>query len=194
MLNKFLTIVRNIVCAAGLVLMSPIILVSAIAIVIEDGIPIFFIQERIGKNNTIFKIIKIRTLKKEAPNTATHQLDNKYQLVCGRLFRKIKLDEFPQLINVINGDINLIGPRPGLESQIDLTLQRTTKGIYEIKPGITGLSQVLGYDMSNPNKLVEVDKLYIVNKSFYIDLLILICTFIKIPKKYLLNELNKKNA
>jgi len=189
-LKKNFRIVRNLICAIGLIIISPFLFFAALMIIIEDGMPVFFIQERVGKNNVIFKIIKIRTLKKEAPNTGTHQLDQKYQLVCGKLFRKIKLDEFPQLINVLKGDINLIGPRPGLISQAELTEFRSAKGIYEIKPGITGLSQVLGYDMSDPLKLAEVDKLYIENKSIYIDFLILLGTFVKFPKNYLIKLVN----
>ena len=189
-LKKNFRIVRNLICAIGLIIISPFLFFAALMIIIEDGMPVFFIQERVGKNNVIFKIIKIRTLKREAPNTGTHQLDQKYQLVCGKLFRKIKLDEFPQLINVLKGDINLIGPRPGLISQAELTEFRSAKGIYEIKPGITGLSQVLGYDMSDPLKLAEVDKLYIENKSIYIDFLILLGTFVKFPKNYLIKLIN----
>tara|TARA_A100001011_G_scaffold134132_1_gene141390 strand:- start:381 stop:956 length:576 start_codon:yes stop_codon:yes gene_type:complete len=185
-LKKNFRIVRNLICAVGLIIISPFLFFAALMIIIEDGMPIFFIQERIGKDNTIFKIIKIRTLKMGAPNTGTHQLDQKYQLVCGKLFRKIKLDEFPQLINVLIGDINLIGPRPGLTSQKELTKLRSAKGVYEIKPGITGLSQVLGYDMSNPIKLAEIDKLYIENKSIYMDFLILLGTFMRFPKNYLI--------
>ena len=132
-LKKNFRIVRNLICAIGLIIISPFLFFAALMIIIEDGMPVFFIQERVGKNNVIFKIIKIRTLKREAPNTGTHQLDQKYQLVCGKLFRKIKLDEFPQLINVLKGDINLIGPRPGLISQAELTEFRSAKGIYEIK-------------------------------------------------------------
>ena len=177
---------RNFICAIGLIIISPFLFFAALMIIIEDGMPVFFIQERVGKNNAIFKIIKIRTLKREAPNTGTHQLDHKYQLKCGKLFRKIKLDEFPQLINVLLGDINLIGPRPGLISQTELTEFRSAKGIYEVKPGITGLSQILGYDMSDPLKLAEVDKLYIENKSIYMDFLILLGTFVKFPKNYLI--------
>ncbi len=186
MLKKIFRFMRNLICITGLIIMSPFLLFATLVIILEDGIPVFFIQERVGKNNKTFKIIKIRTLKKDAPNTGTHQLDQKYQLICGKLFRKIKLDEFPQLINVIKGDINLIGPRPGLISQTELTKTRSAKGIYEIKPGITGLSQVLGYDMSDPIKLAEIDKLYIENQSIYIDFLILIGTFVKFPKNYLI--------
>ena len=186
MLQSIFRILRNLICAIGLIVVSPFLFFAALMIIIEDGIPIFFIQERVGKNNTVFKIIKIRTLKRETPSTGTHQLDQKYQLVCGKFFRKIKLDEFPQLINVLKGDINLIGPRPGLVSQTELTKFRSAKGIYKIKPGITGLSQVLGYDMSDPVKLAEMDKLYIENKSIFMDFLILLGTFVKFPKNYLM--------
>lgn len=184
--KKFIRMIRDFICIIGLLIISPFLFFAAIAIIIEDGMPILFIQKRIGKNQSIFKIIKIRTLKTEAPNIGTHQLENEYKLKCGKLIRKIKLDEFPQLINVLKGDINLIGPRPGLVSQIDLMQNRSAKGIYEIKPGITGLSQVLGYDMSDPAKLAEIDKIYIQKQSLYIDLLILISTFIPFTKKYLI--------
>tara|TARA_X000001036_G_C20608120_1_gene777868 strand:+ start:779 stop:1354 length:576 start_codon:yes stop_codon:yes gene_type:complete len=186
LLKRTLILIRNFICIVGLVFITPILFIAAIAIIIEDGMPVFFIQERVGKNHKIFKIIKMRTLKRDAPNTGTHQLENKYQLICGKVIRKIKLDEFPQLINVVQGNINLIGPRPGLQSQVDLSKYRTAKGVYEIKPGITGLSQVLGYDMSDPSKLAEIDRLYIENKSLHIDLLILIGTFIRFPKNYLI--------
>jgi len=182
--------IRNFICIIGLLIISPFLFFAAIAIIIEDGMPILFIQERIGKNQSIFNIIKIRTLKIGAPNIGTHQLENEYKLKCGKLIRKIKLDEFPQLINVLKGDINLIGPRPGLVSQIDLTQNRNAKGIYEIKPGITGLSQVLGYDMSDSAKLAEIDKIYIQKQSLYVDFLILISTFIPLTKKYLIKMIS----
>ena len=183
--KKFSRIIRDFICIFGLLLISPVLFFAAIAIFIEDGMPVFFIQERIGKNKLIFKIIKIRTLKLEAPNTGTHELDQKHKLKSGKLIRKIKLDEFPQLINVLKGEVNLIGPRPGLVSQVELTESRDAKGIYDVKPGITGLSQVLGYDMSNPKKLAKIDKIYIEKKSTFIDFLILASTFTPYPKKYL---------
>ena len=188
--KKFIRMIRDFICIIGLLVISPFLFFAAIAIIIEDGMPFLFIQERIGKNQSIFKIIKIRTLKIGAPNTGTHQLENEYKLKCGKLIRKIKLDEFPQLINVLKGDINLIGPRPGLVSQIDLTQNRNANGIYDIKPGITGLSQVLGYDMSNPSKLAEIDKMYIQKQSLYLNFLILISTFTPFPKKYLLKMIS----
>ena len=183
--KKFSRIIRDFICIVGLLLIAPVLFFAAIAILIEDGMPIFFIQERIGKNKLIFKIIKMRTLKLEAPNIATHELDQKHKLKSGKLIRKIKLDEFPQLINVLKGEINLVGPRPGLISQVDLTKSRDAKGVYDVKPGITGLSQVLGYDMSNPKKLAKIDKIYIEKKSVLIDFLILASTFTPYTKKYL---------
>ena len=188
--KKFIRMIRDFICIIGLLIISPFLFFAAIAIIIEDGMPFLFTQERIGKNQSIFNIIKIRTLKIGAPNIGTHQLENEYKLKCGKLIRKIKLDEFPQLINVLKGDINLIGPRPGLVSQIDLTQNRNAKGIYEIKPGITGLSQVLGYDMSDSAKLAEIDKIYIQKQSLYVDFLILISTFIPLTKKYLIKMIS----
>jgi O-antigen biosynthesis protein WbqP len=186
MLHKKLSImIRDFICLVGLLTIAPIIFIAAIAIFIEDGMPVFFVQERIGKNKLIFKIFKIRTLKLEAPNIGTHELDQNYKLNSGKLIRKIKLDEFPQLINVLKGEINLVGPRPGLVSQVYLTECREAKRIYDVKPGITGLSQVLGYDMGNPKKLAEIDKIYIEKKSVLINFLILASTFSSYPKKYL---------
>jgi len=183
--KKFSRIIRDIICIVGLLLIAPFLFFAAIAIFIEDGMPVFFVQERIGKNKLIFKIFKMRTLKLEAPNIGTHELDQNYKLNSGKLIRKIKLDEFPQLINVLKGEINLVGPRPGLVSQVNLMECREAKRIYDVKPGITGLSQVLGYDMSNPKKLAEIDKIYIEKKSVLINFLILASTFSSYPKKYL---------
>jgi O-antigen biosynthesis protein WbqP len=183
--KKFSRIIRDIICIVGLLLIAPVLFFAAIAIFIEDGMPILYIQERIGKNKLIFRIIKMRTLKLEAPSIGTHELDQKYKLKSGKLIRKIKLDEFPQLINVLKGEINLVGPRPGLVSQVKLTECRDLKGVYDVKPGITGLSQVLGYDMSDPEKLAEIDKIYIKKQSSYFDFLILVSTFSSFPKKYL---------
>ena len=192
MLNKFIKIIRNLICIIGLLLILPLLLISALIIIAEDGLPFLFAQNRIGKNLLIFKIFKIRTLKVSSPNTGTHELNNSYRLLSGTIIRKIKLDEFPQLVNVLMGDINLIGPRPGLPEQIELRDARLLKDIYKIKPGITGLAQVLGYDMSDPIKLSEVDKIYIDNQSFVLDLLILTSTFIKYPRKYLMQYVKQE--
>ena len=112
--------------------------------------PAIFIQERLGVQKKIFRLFKLRTMKKNTLQAGTHDVEQSQVLRCGKIIRKFKLDEFLQLINVLKGDINLVGPRPSLENQTELVLERDKHDIYVIKPGITGLSQVCGYDMSNP--------------------------------------------
>jgi len=184
---------RNIICFFGLLIIAPIICIVSIAVMLEDGYPFFFKQKRIGLDQKTFTIYKVRTLKKNAPQVGTHDLSDDFQLKTGKIIRKFKLDEFPQLINVLKGDINLIGPRPGLISQTELEDARLLHGIHKIKPGITGLSQILGYDMSNPQLLAQIDLQYIKNKSFKIDIIILIATFISFPRQFLKNKLNIDN-
>ena len=139
-------------------------------------------QKRIGFNKKIFTIYKIRTLKRNSPQVGTHEMEDHYKLTVGRIVRTLKLDEFPQLFNVIRGDLNLIGPRPGLESQLALEEARMVQGVFETKPGITGLAQVLGYDMSTPEMLAKVDKLYVNHKSMKLNTIIFLGTFFKYPR------------
>ncbi len=185
MLKKIIKIIRNIICLVGLICLSPLLIIAGLIIIIEDGFPVFFVQERIGLNKNIFNMIKIRTLRKNTPNIGTHELKESNMLKNGKWIRKLKLDEFPQLINVLKGDINLVGPRPGLLTQEELTQERSQRDIYRIKPGITGLAQILGYDMSDPKKLAEIDEAYIINKSFISDFNIIVGTFLNYPKRNL---------
>tara|TARA_Y100000768_G_scaffold379361_1_gene354987 strand:- start:779 stop:1315 length:537 start_codon:yes stop_codon:yes gene_type:complete len=173
----------------GLIGISPLIILAGSIVVIEDGFPIFFIQERVGLDKNTFKIIKVRTLKKNTPSIGTHELKKSNMLKNGKWIRKIKLDEFPQLINVIKGDLNLVGPRPGLVSQETLFKERLLKNIFTVKPGITGLAQILGYDMSDPKKLAEIDEAYIINRSIVLDFLIIAGTFFNFPKQNLKKRL-----
>ena len=185
MLKNNIKLVRDLLCLIGLISVSPFLFLASLIILLEDGFPIFFIQKRFGKDKKFFNIIKIRTLKKNTPNTGSHELKSKYLLISGKWIRKIKLDEFPQLINVLKGDVNLVGPRPGLINQKELLNERSLKNIYSVKPGITGLAQILGYDMSDPKKLAEIDETYIVNKSFRLDFSIILGTFFNFPKQKL---------
>jgi O-antigen biosynthesis protein WbqP len=183
--KKLIELARNLICVIGFILILPFLFLAALGLLLEDGLPVLFVQDRIGQNKKIFKIIKIRTLKTSTPQTGTHELKPMHRLKVGVIIRKIKLDEFPQLLNVIKGDINLVGPRPGLPNQELLLEFRSGREVFNIKPGITGLAQVMGYDMSNPKKLSEVDELYVRNESLKIDALILLATFINLPKRYL---------
>jgi O-antigen biosynthesis protein WbqP len=163
----------------GLTLLLPIIAISAFLILLEDGRPVFFIQKRIGKDLKIFNIYKLRTMYKNTPNVGTHEVKKSNYLKIGSILRFTKVDELPQLINFIKGELLLIGPRPGLETQLKLKDERLKREIFSVVPGISGLGQVLGYDMSDPVKLSKIDALYISNKSIQLDLKILIATFFK---------------
>ena len=161
----------------GLILISPIIFISLFLVWFEDGSPVIFVQERLGLSKNKFKILKIRTMYKSAPNLGTHEVANAYYLNIGSIIRRIKIDELPQLVNYLKGELELIGPRPGLPSQVKLKEYRDAYNIFNVKPGITGLAQVLGYDMSNPRKLAMIDSLYIKNRSIRLDVKIFFATF-----------------
>lgn len=147
--------------------------------------PVVFIQKRYGKKMKVFNLIKIRTMHKTAPNLGTHEVENSYYLKFGSILRKFKIDELPQLLNVVKGDLDLIGPRPGLPNQLELRKARKEYNIFSVNPGITGLSQVLGFDMSNPKTLAKLDSIYISNKNFKLDILIFLATFSSIFRKNL---------
>ena len=174
-----LNVLLKIFTLIGLILLLPIIAISAFLILLEDGRPVFFIQKRIGKDLKIFNIYKLRTMYKNTPNVGTHEVEKSNYLKIGSILRLTKVDELPQLINFIRGDLLLIGPRPGLETQLKLKDERLERKIFSVVPGISGLGQVLGYDMSDPVKLSKIDALYISNKSIQLDLKILIATFFK---------------
>jgi len=194
-MNKALNFFLKIFISISLITISPLLLICALFIIIEDGFPVIFLQERFGKNMEIFKIIKIRTMKKGTPNVGTHENIDSNFLKIGLIIRKLKLDEFPQLINYIFGSINLVGPRPSLLNQIELKNERKERNIFNVKPGITGLSQVLGYDMSNPKLLSIVDEIYLKNYSIKLDIIIFFATFLSPLRKMLHNrfklEINK---
>tara|TARA_B100000963_G_scaffold358362_2_gene382862 strand:- start:3013 stop:3603 length:591 start_codon:yes stop_codon:yes gene_type:complete len=177
-----LKIILKLIIFFGFIIVTPIILIAMIAIFLEDRFPLIFMQKRYGKNKKTFYIYKLRTMKKNTPNMGTHEVGKDNFLKCGFFLRKLKIDELPQILNYLFGDINLIGPRPSLPSQKELEAHRLANNIFNIRPGITGLSQVLGYDMSDPKRLSEVDKLYLDKKSLKLDLLIFLATFLKFIK------------
>lgn len=151
-------------------------------VLFSDGFPIFFRQKRIGINNNEFRIYKFRTMKKNTPDVATDQLKNpeEYLIRCGFFLRKYSLDELPQIINVINGTLNFIGPRPALHNQKDLIILRTKKKIHSILPGITGWAQVNGRDSLDIFEKVRMDYYYLIKQSFLLDLKIIFLTIYKV--------------
>ena len=133
-----------------------------------------FFQKRLGLKQRPFTLIKFRTMKVDTKMVGTHLVDASAVTGLGKILRASKLDELPQLINVIKGDMSLVGPRPCLSNQHELIEQRKQRGIFEVRPGITGLAQIKGIDMSTPRKLSRYDKIMISNMSimFYFELLI----------------------
>ena len=169
---------RNTISIMGLILVLPLLIMISFFIYLEDGWPIFFKQKRLGINKEVFTIFKIRTMKKNAPELGTHDVNEIFKLRTGKVIRALKLDEFPQLLNVLKGDVNLVGPRPGLINQDKLKNERCNKNVFSVKPGITGLAQILRYDMSDPVQLAEIDRIYIDNQTIYLNTVILLGTFI----------------
>ncbi len=175
MFNKILSLIL-------LFLLSPIFLIIFILIFIEDGFPIFFIQNRVGVNYSFFHIYKFRSMKKNTPNVATHLLTNpdQYLLKTGKFIRKTSLDELPNLINILKGEMVFVGPRPALFNQDDLMNLRVIAGVDKLKPGITGWAQINGRDQITIEAKVELEKEYIQKKTLFFDLYIIIITFTKV--------------
>ena len=140
----------------GLVLLSPIIIVLLIIGFFDTGSPIFR-QERVGKNKQPFYLYKFRSMHINTKSVATHLASASSITTFGSFLRKSKLDELPQLWNVFVGDMSLVGPRPNLYNQEELTVERDSRGVYNVRPGITGLAQINKIDMSTPQLLAETD-------------------------------------
>ena len=142
----------------GLILLLPLILMLYIIGLFDTGSPIFK-QKRVGKNKQPFTLYKFRTMNINTRSVATHLANQSDVTKFGFFLRKTKLDELPQLLNVLIGDMSLVGPRPCLFSQEELISEREKRGVYNFKPGITGLAQINDVDMSIPVKLSEFDAL-----------------------------------
>ena len=151
----------------------------ALFIFIEDGYPVFFKQKRIGVNYSFFFIYKFRSMKKNTPNVATHLLKNpaSYLLRIGGVLRRLSLDELPNLINIIKGEMVFVGPRPALFNQDDLMILRVATGVDKLKPGITGWAQINGRDDITIEKKVELEQEYMLKRTTLLDIEIIIKTF-----------------
>lgn len=141
---------------AGLILVIPVFLVLIVIAYFDTGSP-FFCQERVGKHKNPFILIKFRSMYVNAPLVATHLASASSITPFGSFLRKSKLDELPQLLNVLLGDMSLVGPRPNLLNQEELIEERESRSVYSIRPGITGLAQISKIDMSTPQLLAEAD-------------------------------------
>ncbi|AQM68229.1 MULTISPECIES: sugar transferase [Vibrio harveyi group] len=141
----------------GLLFLWPVLLIVTIIGLFDTGSPIF-VQERVGRNKKPFKLIKFRTMSVETKSVASHLASNASITKLGGFLRKTKIDELPQLINVVKGEMSLVGPRPNLFNQEELIAERDAVGVYNVLPGITGLAQVQNIDMSTPALLAKTDR------------------------------------
>jgi O-antigen biosynthesis protein WbqP len=166
------------VAAAGLIAGAPLLALAWVAIRLDsEGSPIFA-QTRVGTNGRLFTCYKLRTMYTGTSNLPTHQAQKSAVTPLGAHLRRWKIDELPQLYNVLAGDMSLVGPRPCLPSQVGLIKARERMGVHRVLPGITGLAQVRGIDMSEPEKLAAVDAEYANNATFLGDIKLMIATIV----------------
>jgi O-antigen biosynthesis protein WbqP len=165
-----------------LFLLLPILGIVSLIIYYDNGRPILFRQKRVGLNNTHFWVYKFRTMKNGMPDIPTHLVTSPHLLYTksGPVLRKWSIDELPQILNIILGEMAFVGPRPALHNQDDLINLRTKFGVHLLKPGVTGWAQVNGRDeLSIPEK-VEYDRYYLNNASRLLDIKILILTIMRV--------------
>jgi len=165
-----------------LVLFSPLFLIVGVMIKLNSKGPVFFTQMRIGRNNELFKFYKFRTMKIGTPNVATDKLDSSISYVTktGKILRKTSIDELPQIINILKGDMTFVGPRPALYNQYELKELRTKAGVHKLLPGVTGWAQINGRDNNNDYEKTQHDSDYLNNKSLWLDIRIVFRTVFKV--------------
>lgn len=173
-----------------LILLSPVLAVIALVILIDDGAPVVFRQKRVGRNAENFEIIKFRTMKKGTRNTATANLSEADEQITrsGRILRKTSLDELLQLVNVLNGSMSLVGPRPLIPEETDIHKLRLEYGVYSVRPGVTGWAQINGRDNLSAKEKALFDKEYIDKQSLLFDIKILIKTVGVVLKRENISE------
>lgn len=161
-----------ILSGCAIVILSPLLLIIAVAIQIDDPGPVMFRQKRMGIHKTYFSIMKFRTMKMDAPrDTPTHLLENPEQYITkvGKFLRKSSLDELPQIFQIFTGRMSIIGPRPALWNQFDLIAERDKYGANDVRPGLTGWAQINGRDELPIDVKARFDGEYVENLSFLFD-------------------------
>lgn len=168
-----------------IVLFIPIVLIAALVYISSKG-QVLFWSKRVGRNNKLFNMPKFRSMLINTPNVATHKLKNpnSYLSPVGGLLRQSSLDELPQLLSVLRGDMSFVGPRPALFNQDDLISLRTKNGVHNLLPGITGWAQVNGRDELTIEAKVAFDKEYLKRQSFWFDIKILYMTFLLVLRRH----------
>jgi O-antigen biosynthesis protein WbqP len=176
----------DLLVTLGLMLiLSPLLLLLVLAVRLTSVGPVLFRSRRVGKNSRFFTMYKFRTMRVDTPQVATHLLKKPDQFLTpvGGFLRQTSLDELPQLINVLRGDMSLVGPRPALFNQDDLIALRTASGVDALTPGITGWAQVNGRDELPIPEKVKLDEWYLKNRSLWLDFKIIGMTVFKVIRK-----------
>ena len=168
-----------------LLLLFPLILIVGLAVRLSSIGPAFYATDRVGINNTIFRMYKFRTMRIDTPQLATHLMaePDRFLTPIGDFLRKTSLDELPQLVNILKGEMSFVGPRPALFNQDDLVELRTDSGVHKLVPGLTGWAQIMGRDDLPIPEKVDYDHYYLEHRSLSLDLMILWKTFFKVFKQ-----------
>jgi O-antigen biosynthesis protein WbqP len=183
---NFMKRIVDLLVALGLILtFAPLFLLVVLAVRLTSVGPVLFRTQRVGKGNKLFTMYKFRTMRINTPQVATHLLKEPDQFLTpiGKFLRRTSLDELPQLINVMGGEMSLVGPRPALFNQDDLIALRTAGGVDQLTPGVTGWAQVNGRDELPIPEKVKLDEWYLKNRSLWLDLKILGMTVFKVIRK-----------
>lgn len=182
-LKRFIDLIFSLIC---FIILLPLFIIIAIIIKVTSKGPVFFRQKRIGKGKKIFTICKFRTMRADTPkDIPTHMFENSesYITSIGNFLRKTSLDEMPQILNIIKGDMSLIGPRPALYNQDDLVEERDKYNANDIRPGLSGLAQIKGRDTLEIAVKAKYDGDYVKNYSFFLDVKLFLLTFVKVFKR-----------
>ncbi len=179
-IKRFLDIFFSLI---GLIILSPILILIAVVIFFQDFGSIIYIQERVGKDGLIFKFYKFRSMAMNTPNVPSSETSKLKVTPFGKVLRRTNLDELPQLINILKGDMSIVGPRPPIPSQENLIRLRETNGALKCRPGLTGLAQVNSYDYMPEEEKSNWDGTYARSISALTDLKILLKTILYLTKK-----------
>lgn len=178
----------------ALIILSPLFLIVSVGVLISDGSPVFFRQKRVGKNNELFEIYKFRTMKRGTENVASNDLSDADVKITrfGKILRATSIDELPQLLNILNGSMSLIGPRPLIPEETRIRELREKYNVYSVRPGITGWAQVNGRDNVSTEKKALLDKEYVEKQSLMLDIKIFFMTIHQVLCRKDVNEGNNR--